>query len=472
MTSPFLAAPASSWIASNALAFALPDGLPVSRGHTLVIPRRAVTTWFDASPEERAAIVALIDDVKRIVDQQHHPDGYTLVIDDGEAAGQTVMHLHVHLIPRYRGDVRHVIPGRGDYPAEAALATGGGDPFLRHLAPLFGRAHEIAIVAAFVLETGLSELEGYLVNALARGAHVRVLTGNYLDITQIGALRRLVAWSVQGRLEARIVDMADRRRPGTTFHPKSWRCEGPDFGVAFVGSSNISRAALGAGVEWNLRIERARDPGAYHEVERAFERLWGPATALTADWIDAYERAPWRRAEPVAAAFTGADEDAPLPHDIQVEALAALAESREEGRRRALVVLATGLGKTWLAAFDAYNYMRDRLGGATPRLLFIAHREEILAQAEKTFRRMFHRERPTVGLCAGSQERARRPVRLRLGAEALSPPRASRLSASTTPLSTRCTTAPRPATPGSSTGSTPASSSASRRPPSAPTAPT
>ena len=92
-----------------------------------------------------------------------------------------------------------------------------------------------------------------------------------------------------------------------------------------------------------------------------------------------------------------------MPHDLQVEALAALARSREEGRRRALVVLATGLGKTWLAAFDAYAATRDRLEGRAPRLLFIAHREEILAQAEKTFRRMFHWERPTTGVFAGDR---------------------------------------------------------------------
>jgi diadenosine tetraphosphate (Ap4A) HIT family hydrolase len=208
VTSPFLAAPPSSWVASNALAFALPDeSCPVSPGHTLVVPRRVVATWFDASPEERTAIVALVDEVKSILDARHHPDGYNIGIDAGEAAGQTVMHLHVHVIPRYRGDaddppggVRRVIHSGSIDLAPSALATGGAsDPFLRHLAPLFGRATEIAVVAAFVLETGLSDLEGHLLNALARGVRVRVLTGNYLDITQVGALRKLVAWSGGGR---------------------------------------------------------------------------------------------------------------------------------------------------------------------------------------------------------------------------------------------------------------------------------
>lgn len=121
-SSPFLDAPRSAWKASNELAFALRDGFPVSPGHTLVILRRLVATWFDATPEERAAIFELVDEVKCALDTEYHPDGYNIGINAGEAAGQTVMHLHIHVIPRYRGDVddprggvRHVIPGKGNY---------------------------------------------------------------------------------------------------------------------------------------------------------------------------------------------------------------------------------------------------------------------------------------------------------------------------------------------------------------------
>ncbi|WP_437626878.1 HIT family protein [Sorangium sp. So ce1151] len=149
MTSPFLEAPGSAWVASNSLAFALRDRFPVSPGHTLVIPRRLVSTWFDATAEERAAIFEFVDAVKRQLDQELRPDGYNIGINAGEAAGQTVMHLHVHVIPRFRGDVddprggvRHVIPGKGNYLAgrPSPLATGGADdPFLRHIAPIFAR---------------------------------------------------------------------------------------------------------------------------------------------------------------------------------------------------------------------------------------------------------------------------------------------------------------------------------------------
>jgi HKD family nuclease len=352
------------------------------------------------------------------------------------------MHLHVHVIPRYRGDVedprggvRHVMPGKGNYlapeapsrptrsaedsragldpaitaahgdiaPREPSLATGGGDRFLRHIEPLFESATRISIVAAFVLETGLDVLEDHIDGALARGAHMRVITGNYLNVTQVGALRALLGWSTKGRLEARVVDMAGPARPGASFHPKSWRFEGPAKAVAFVGSSNISRTALGNGVEWNLRVERDRDLRAYHEIVEAFERLWKQSLPLTKEWIDSYELAVESAPRAVALAF--AQAEAPAPHDVQIEALAALARSREEDhRRRAVVVLATGLGKTWLAAFDAAAYARANMGGRALRILFIAHREELLDQAAKTFRRMFRSQRARFGFFVGDKD--------------------------------------------------------------------
>ena len=104
------------------LVLALWDAFPASPGHLLVVPRRHVATWFDANEEERTAILKALDEAKALVDGRHHPDGYNIGVNVGEAAGQTVFHLHVHLIPRYAGDapdprggVRHVIPGKGNY---------------------------------------------------------------------------------------------------------------------------------------------------------------------------------------------------------------------------------------------------------------------------------------------------------------------------------------------------------------------
>lgn len=122
MNSVFLEIPTSRWVASNELAFALRDNYPVSQGHTLIITRRVVATWFDASQEEQRAVLELLDLLKSQLDQEFRPDGYNVGFNAGPVAGQTVPHLHVHLIPRYQGDmadprggVRHVIPEKGNY---------------------------------------------------------------------------------------------------------------------------------------------------------------------------------------------------------------------------------------------------------------------------------------------------------------------------------------------------------------------
>ena len=120
--SVFLSVPRDRWVAQNALAFALRDLHPVTEGHTLVIPKRLVVDFFETTDEERLALFALVDEVKRALDATLRPDGYNVGFNAGEAAGQTVFHLHLNVIPRYRGDVedprggiRHVIPGRGNY---------------------------------------------------------------------------------------------------------------------------------------------------------------------------------------------------------------------------------------------------------------------------------------------------------------------------------------------------------------------
>ena len=104
------------------LAIGLWDAFPVSPGHALIVPRRVVPTWFEASREEQIALLDGIDAAKRAVEVEHQPDGYNIGINAGAAAGQTVFHLHVHVIPRYRGDVedprggvRHVIPSKANY---------------------------------------------------------------------------------------------------------------------------------------------------------------------------------------------------------------------------------------------------------------------------------------------------------------------------------------------------------------------
>lgn len=102
--------------------YSILDAYAVTNGHTLVIPKEHIATWFDASDELKNKLMKQVDEVKKQLDEQYNPDGYNIGMNCGEAAGQTVPHLHIHVIPRYKGDmedprggVRHVIPEKGNY---------------------------------------------------------------------------------------------------------------------------------------------------------------------------------------------------------------------------------------------------------------------------------------------------------------------------------------------------------------------
>ncbi len=127
---PFCDAGEREVLVSNALAIALSDPFPVNPGHMLVAPRRHVETWFEARREERIAMIDLIDDVKAMLDKDVFPDGYNIGVNIGRAGGQTIFHLHLHLIPRFEGDVddptggvRMVIPQRGNYRRSGFVPT-------------------------------------------------------------------------------------------------------------------------------------------------------------------------------------------------------------------------------------------------------------------------------------------------------------------------------------------------------------
>lgn len=378
---------------------AFPDAFPVSSGHTLVVPRRHVSDWFDATDEERAAMLAVVNVVRASLAREHSPDGWNLGINVGVAAGQTVPHLHLHVIPRYSGDVsdprggvRNVIPGRANYlagpradgtPHSEPLVRGAGrvhesadDPLLPHLLAHLAGAREADIAVAFTLASGVRLIEEHLRDVLAGGGRVRLLTGDYLAVTEPAALLRLL--DLGERLELRVFESG-----ATSFHLKSYVClDASGHGTAFIGSSNLSETALLKGVEWNWRVVTSRDADGFATVKAAFEHLFEDPRSVPVDaaWVARYHA---RRGERRFVVDTIAPAEPPMaiprPHEVQEEALAAIVATRAAGNGAGLVVLATGLGKTWLSAFDVVR------SGAR-RVLFVAHRDEILDQAMRTFR--------------------------------------------------------------------------------------
>ena len=370
------------------------DAFPVSPGHALLIPKRHVADWFEATPAEHEELIAALQTARKQIAATHQPDGFNIGINLGAAAGQTVFHLHVHLIPRYSGDVddprggvRHVIPDRGNYlkkdkpqwsvglPHGRTLVTGPADPLLAHLLPHMDQAIALDLAVAFILESGVAKVIGHIRDLLKRGGRLRLLTGDYLDVTDPAALFELL--DLEGNKELRIFEA---RR--LSFHPKSYIFHQSDgTGTAFVGSSNLSESALRTGVEWNYRVVSSRDKSGFADVTAAFDAIFhAPATrALDDAWVTAYAK---RRRIPDPRTVEAAYETPlppPQPHVIQREALTAMEASRAKGNTAGLVVLATGLGKTFLSAFDS-NRPEYR------RVLFVAHREEILTQAIAAYR--------------------------------------------------------------------------------------
>jgi superfamily II DNA or RNA helicase/HKD family nuclease len=263
----------------------------------------------------------------------------------------------------------HLKPAQAD---TARLATGESDPLLPLITRGIDGADSVDLAVAFAMDSGVQLIEPWFRDLLGRGGRLRIVVGDYMDVTEPSALYRLAD-----------LDGADLRVFETgsgSFHPKAWLFRAADRqGAAIVGSSNLSRTALTTGIEWNLHSERAADV-----VAPAFEALLShPQTRrLTPDWIEGY--AARRRTMPLTELAQRIVSDEPLhpppePHSIQARALQALLATRAAGKRAGLVVLATGLGKTWLAAFDSRPFAR---------VLFVAHREEILSQAMSSFRRI------------------------------------------------------------------------------------
>ncbi|OGC38057.1 hypothetical protein A2V54_00280 [candidate division WWE3 bacterium RBG_19FT_COMBO_53_11] len=102
------------------------DNFPASPGHCEIVSKRHVVSFFELTAEEAPFLLEANKEAKKIIDEKFHPDAYNIGVNDGEAAGRTIHHLHIHLIPRYSGDmenprggVRHIIPGKGDYTKQS-----------------------------------------------------------------------------------------------------------------------------------------------------------------------------------------------------------------------------------------------------------------------------------------------------------------------------------------------------------------
>ncbi|MFF5708131.1 DUF3427 domain-containing protein [Streptomyces sp. NPDC012756] len=270
--------------------------------------------------------------------------------------------------------------------AEAALLTNAPeDPSLGfELRAELATADRVDLLCAFVKWHGLRVIEQSLEAAHARGVPIRVITTTYIGATERQALDRLVQ-----RFNAEVKVNYELR--STRLHAKAWlfrRDSGYD--TAYVGSSNLSKAALLDGLEWNVRLSSVATPDAVRKFEATFDAYWSDPAFETYD----PDRDAARLSEALRVAGHGksTSTDQPItlsglevrPYAHQRDMLERLQVEREvHDRHRNLLVAATGTGKTVMAALD-YKQLRQQ-HGRDLRLLFIAHRQEILRQSLRTY---------------------------------------------------------------------------------------
>lgn len=299
--------------------------------------------------------------------------------------------------------VEYFAPFKGERLKPCLITGGKTGPFLPELLDAIYRADEIEFAVAFIKSSGLVLIFQALMDAVElRKSKLTLLTSDYLDVTDPQALRQLMLLAERGA-DIRVFQ-ADT---STSFHLKAYitiRCDGKEIleGRAYIGSSNISRSALTEGIEWNYGIglsagDDSRQAECFEGIRKEYAKLLAHERVISLDysWIDGYEQRRKVQKFPIAPGSDDAEIPSPKPNEVQANALKALTDSRQAGFSRGLVVLATGLGKTYLAAFDSKNLN-------VRRLLFVAHREEILGQAEATFQRIHKNAR--VGRYTGTKK--------------------------------------------------------------------
>lgn len=262
------------------------------------------------------------------------------------------------------------------------------------------RAERFTFSVAFITPSALALLKQVLLNFQGRGV---IVTSTYLDFNTPDTFREL--------LELEGVEVFVHHEAKKGFHPKGYLFEQPDSSTAIIGSSNLTARALLHNQEWNLRFSALPEGDIVGQLQRAIAIQLESSHPLTRQWIDAYEihysgsRGSSDADEPL---WEGAGEDSwfeppghfraeVLPNAMQIEALRAIAEVRDAGERRAVVISATGTGKTILSALDVR-------AAAPNRMLFVVHREQIIDASIAAFQRVLGVADVDIGKFVGARK--------------------------------------------------------------------
>jgi superfamily II DNA or RNA helicase len=244
------------------------------------------------------------------------------------------------------------------------IFTGNNTDFYNEIKDSIKNAERIDIIVSFLMESGVKLIFDDLKNSNAK---IRILTSNYLKITQPPALYLLK--TLGDKLDLRFYDNSKN-----SFHPKAYIFHDAENSEIYVGSSNLSKGALTTSIEWNYHFTKSQNETDFNYFYEEFENLFNNHSIKITEKILKEYSESW--VKPKFHLHETANEKIE-PRGVQIEALYALDKTRKEGYDKGLVVAATGIGKTYLSAFDCVSY---------DKILFLAHREELIKQAAKSFK--------------------------------------------------------------------------------------
>lgn len=266
--------------------------------------------------------------------------------------------------------------------------------FLDRIKDCFKKCNSFTLSVSFIKKAGLVLFQREIEEALERGAKGRIITSTYQNFTDIASLKDFLVWqNTYDNFECHL-DMNCFGENG--FHSKGYLFEYDDSIEIIVGSSNITRFALLKNIEWNISLISKNNIESYDEAIKNFEYLWDRTFKLSEDVIKQYNFVLDYAIEKWDMDYINPLTQNIVPNSMQRKALKELTRYRDTGVKRALIISATGSGKTYLAAFDARNF-------DAKRVLFVVHRETILKDAKQTFMNVFGAEK-TCGLYTGNSK--------------------------------------------------------------------
>ncbi|MBX4268442.1 DUF3427 domain-containing protein [Clostridium estertheticum] len=247
--------------------------------------------------------------------------------------------------------------------------------------------NEFMISVAFITSSGITPLLETFKYLEANGINGEILTTDYLNFSEPKALKKLLEFSnINIKLYSK-----------NNFHTKGYIFKHSDHYKLIIGSSNLTQAALTKNKEWNIKLSSLEEGSLTNEVITEFRSMWNEADNLTLEWIEAYEKIYLKQREFARKSKVPRLSQYTLkPNKMQVSAIQALDTSRNNGAKKALLISATGTGKTYLSAFDIRNFNPTRA-------LFIIHREQIAKQALDSFKNVFG-DTKSMGILSGNSK--------------------------------------------------------------------